>query len=46
MEYSEIKKIINDMEKSSLAELSIEFPDGTKISLKNRRRKHTNRNNM
>ena len=42
MEYSEIKKIISDMEKSSLAELSIEFPDGTKISLKNRRRKYTN----
>ena len=35
MEYSEIKKIINDMEKSNLAELSIEFPDGTKVSLKN-----------
>ncbi len=35
MEYSEIKKIMNDMEKSSLAELSLEFPDGTKISLKN-----------
>lgn len=35
MEYSEIKKIMSDMEKSSLAELSIEFPDGTKISLKN-----------
>lgn len=35
MEYSEIKKIISDMEKSSLAELSIEFPDGTKVSLKN-----------
>lgn len=35
MEYSEIKKIMEDMEKSSLAELSLEFPDGTKISLKN-----------
>lgn len=36
MEYSEIKKIMKDMEASSLAELSIDFPDGTKISLKNR----------
>lgn len=35
MEYSEIKKIMEDMEKSTLAELSLEFPDGTKISLKN-----------
>ena len=35
MEYSEIKKIMKDMENSSLAELSIEFPDGTKVSLKN-----------
>ena len=35
MEYSEIKQIMKDMENSKLAELSIEFPDGTKISLKN-----------
>ena len=35
MEYSEIKKIISDLEKSSLAEIAIEFPDGTKISVKN-----------
>ncbi len=35
MEYSEIKKIMKDMEDSKLAELSIEFPDGTKVSLKN-----------
>ena len=35
MEYPEIKKIINDLEKSSLAEIAIEFPDGTKISVKN-----------
>lgn len=40
MEYSEIKKIMNDMEKSSLAELSIEFPDGTKVSLKNANSNH------
>ena len=36
MEYSELKKIIKDMEESKLAEVSIEFPDGTKISMKNR----------
>ena len=36
MEYSEIKKIMKDMEESSLAELSIEFPDGTKVSVKNK----------
>ncbi len=35
MEYAEIKQIIKDMENSKLAELSIEFPDGTKISAKN-----------
>ena len=35
MQYSEIKQIIKDMENSGLAELSIEFPDGTKVSLKN-----------
>lgn len=35
MEYSQIKEIMKDMENSSLAELSIEFPDGTKVSLKN-----------
>ncbi len=42
MEYKEIKKIMEDMEKSSLAELSIEFPDGTKISLKNVNQENTN----
>lgn len=35
MEYPEIKKIINDLEKSNLAEIALEFPDGTKISVKN-----------
>ena len=35
MDYQDIKQIIKDMENSSLAELSIEFPDGTKIKLKN-----------
>lgn len=36
MDYAEIKKIMKDMENSSLAELSIEFPDGTKVSVKNK----------
>lgn len=35
MDYQDIKQIIKDMENSNLAELSIEFPDGTKIKLKN-----------
>ncbi len=34
MDYSEFKKILKDMEESNLSELAIEFPDGTKISLK------------
>jgi len=34
MEYSEIKKIIKDMEESKLAELEIEFKDGTKIKMR------------
>ena len=35
MDYQEIKQIIKDMSDSGLAELCIEFPDGTKINLKN-----------
>ncbi len=35
MEYEQIKKIMKDMEESKLTELSLEFPDGTKINLKN-----------
>ncbi len=34
MEYSEIKKIMKDMEELKLTEFSLELPDGTKISLK------------
>jgi len=34
MEYNDIKKLIDDMGKSKLSEMEIEFPDGTKISLK------------
>ena len=41
MEYSEIKQIMKDMENSSLAELCIEFPDGTKINLKNKKEEIT-----
>ena len=37
MEYKEIKEIMKDMENSKLAELEIEFPDGTKVKVKNRR---------
>ncbi len=35
MEYKEIKEIMKDMENSKLAELEIEFPDGTKVKVKN-----------
>ncbi|MCI9274862.1 MAG: acetyl-CoA carboxylase biotin carboxyl carrier protein [Clostridia bacterium] len=34
MEYENIKKLIDDMGNSSLSEISIDFPDGTKISMK------------
>ena len=34
MEYSEIKQVIKDMEESKLSELTIEFKDGTKLSMK------------
>ena len=34
MEYSEIKKIMDDMGESKIDELHIEFPDGTKIGMK------------
>lgn len=34
MEYSEIKKLMDDMGNSKLTELEIEFPDGIKISMK------------
>ena len=34
MEYKDIKNLIDDMGKSKLSEMEIEFPDGTKISLK------------
>lgn len=34
MEYNDIKKLIDDMGKSKLSEMEIQFADGTKISLK------------
>ncbi len=33
MEYEKLKTIIKDMENSKLSSLSIDFPDGTKISM-------------
>jgi len=34
MEYEQIKKIIEDMSNSNLSSFDIEFPEGTKISMK------------
>ena len=34
MNYEEIKRLIDDMGNSKIDELSIEFPDGVKISMK------------
>ncbi len=34
MEYEQIKKIIEDMSNSKLTSIDIEFPEGTKISMK------------
>lgn len=34
MEYRDIKEIVKDMGESKIDELKIEFPDGTKISMK------------
>ena len=34
MEYEQIKKIIEDMSNSKLSSIDIEFPEGTKISMK------------
>lgn len=34
MEYKDLKQIIDDMGESNLTSLKIEFPDGTKISMK------------
>ena len=34
MEYEKIKQLMNDMGDSNLTEINIDFPDGTKISMK------------
>lgn len=34
MEYEKIKQLMNDMGNSKLTEINIDFPDGTKISMK------------
>ena len=34
MEYEKIKQLIDEMGNSKLTEIDIEFPDGTKISMK------------
>lgn len=34
MEYEEIKQLMNDMSNSNLTNIDIEFPDGTKLSMK------------
>ena len=34
MNYEDIKKLIDDMGNSKLKEISIDFPDGTKIGMK------------
>ena len=33
MNYEDIKKLIDDMGNSKLTEISIDFPDGTKIGI-------------
>lgn len=39
MEYEKIKQLIEDMGKSKLTTLDIDFPDGTKISMKKEEKK-------
>ena len=34
MEYEKIKQLMNDMGNSKLTEINVDFPDGTKISMK------------
>ena len=41
MEYEKIKELMNDMGNSKLSEIDIEFPDGTKISMKKDQEKET-----
>jgi len=46
MEYEKIKQLIEDMGKSKLDSLEIEFPDGTKISMTKNSGKKQNTANM
>ena len=39
MEYEKIKQLMNDMGNSKLTSIDIDFPDGTKISMKNENEK-------
>lgn len=41
MEYKEIKKLMEDMENSSLSSLDISLPDGTKISIQKENNEET-----
>lgn len=41
MEYEKIKQLIDDMGNSKLTEINIDFPDGTKISMKKEVKKKT-----
>ena len=41
MEYEKIKQLIEEMGNSKLTEVDIEFPDGTKISMKKDRIQET-----
>lgn len=41
MEYEKIKQLIDDMGNSKLTEINMDFPDGTKISMKKELKKET-----
>lgn len=45
MEYQELKEIIKDMENCKLDSVKIEFPDGTKISMKKNQSNYINMTN-
>lgn len=41
MEYEKIKQLMDDMGNSKLTEINVDFPDGTKISMKKELKKET-----
>ena len=41
MEYEKIKQLMEDMGNSKLTEINVDFPDGTKISMKKESEKET-----